>query len=305
MLRKYAVVDGKLTETENGSSILWLFTDPDTNERKTLVSDFHIDEHTLSSALDPDESARVEFENDHISLLFKYPKNYSAADQFLFRVASIGLFLFPDRLVVVLPEDVPVVGGRGFAGVNTPRAIMLKLLYRLIYRYLEHLKVINMVSDEIERKISISMENRYLLNLFSLEKSMVYYLNAIGSNGFALEKIRHACGGRLDFTAEEVALLDDIVIDNNQCYRQAEIYSNILASLMDARVSIVSNNLNILMKNLNLITIGIMVPTFVVSAFSMNVNIPMDNVAHAFWIILGLAAASVAGVIYWWKRSKL
>lgn len=304
MLRKYAVVDGKLTESDTESSILWLFTDPDTNERKTLVSDFHIDEHTLSSALDPDESARIEFESDHLAILFKYPKNYSAAEQFLFRVASIGLFLFSDRLVVVLPEDVPVVGGRGFAGVTSPRGIMLKLIYRLIYRYLEHLKVINMVSDEIERKISISMENRYLLNLFSLEKSMVYYLNAIGSNGFTLEKLRHACP-KIDFTEGDVALLDDILIDNNQCYKQAEIYSNILASLMDARVSIVSNNLNILMKNLNLITIGIMIPTFVVSAFSMNVGIPMQKWPYAFWTILGLAGLSVAGVMYWWKRWKL
>lgn len=304
MLRKYALVDGKLTESDNGASVLWLFTDPDANERKMLVADLKIDEHTLSSALDPDESSRVEFEPNHLAVLFKYPKNYSAADQFLFRIASIGLFLFSDRLVVVMPEDVPVVGGRGFAGVTSPRAIMLKLIYRLIYRYLEHLKVINMISDEIERKISQSMENRYLLNLFSLEKSMVYYLNAIGSNGFTLEKLKHVCG-KIDFNEDEVALLDDILIDNNQCYKQAEIYSNILAGLMDARVSIVSNNLNILMKNLNLITIGIMVPTFVVSAFSMNVGIPMQRYVHAFWVILGLAAASVVGVMFLWKRWKL
>jgi magnesium transporter len=222
----------------------------------------------------------------------------------LFRVASIGLFLLADRLVVVLPEDVPVVGGRAFAGVSSPAGIMLKLIYRIINRYLEHLKVINMVSDEIERKISQSMENRYLLNLFSLEKSMVYYLNAIGSNGFSLEKLRNACG-RIAFSDTDVALLDDIIIDNNQCYRQAEIYSYILASLMDARASIVSNNLNILMKNLNLITIGIMVPTFVVSAFSMNVGIPMEKWSNAFYVILGLAALSLVGVMYLWKRWKL
>jgi magnesium transporter len=304
MLRKYAAVDGKIVESANGSSILWLFTDPDANERKMLASDLHIDEHTLSSALDPEESSRIEFESDHTAILFKYPKNYSAAEQFLFRVASIGLFLFPDKLIVVLPEDVPVVGGRGFAGITSPRSILLKLINRIIQRYLEHLKVINMVSDEIERKISQSMENRYLLNLFSLEKSMVYYLNAIGSNGFTLEKLKHVCG-RIDFSEDDVALLDDILIDNNQCYRQAEIYSNILASLMDARVSIVSNNLNILMKNLNLITIGIMVPTFVVSAFSMNVAIPLQKLGYAFWLIIGLAGFSVVCVMYLWRRWKL
>src|SRR5213075_1588253 len=121
-----------------------------------------------------------------------------------------------------------------------------------------------------------------------LEKSMVYYLNAIGTNGFALEKLKNQ-EGKLGLAQDEVEMLDDIVIENNQCYKQAEIYSKILASLMDARVSIVSNNLNILMKNLNFITIGIMVPTFVVSAFSMNVRIPMEDHPHTFWLVLALA----------------
>jgi len=303
MLRKYSYIDGKLVESSASDSILWLFTDPNADEKKSLIQDLQIDEHTLISALDPDESSRIEFEPNHLAVIFKYPKNYSAADQFLFRIASIGLFLFANRLIVVIPEDVPVVGGRNFAGACSPRALMLKLMYRLIYRYLEHLKVINMISDEIEKKISISMENRYLLNLFSLEKSLVYYLNAIGTNGFTIEKLKNATA-KVGFIQSETELLDDIAIENNQCYKQAEIYSNILAGLMDARVSIVSNNLAILVKNLNYITIGIMVPTFVVSAFSMNVAIPLQKYVWAFWVVLGLAAASVVGVTVWWKRSK-
>jgi len=74
--------------------------------------------------------------------------------------------------------------------------------------------------------------------------------------------------------------------------------------MMDARVSIVSNNLNVLMKTLNIITIGIMVPTFVVSAFSMNVRIPLSGLHHAFWIIMGLAVVSVIGFMVFWKRKK-
>ncbi len=303
MLRKYAFSDGKLVETTTGEAILWLYVDPNSDERKSLVADFQIDEHTLNSSLDPDESSRLEFEPSHTAVIFKYPKNYSAADQFLFRIASIGLFLFADRLVIVIPEDIPVVGGRTFAGVCSPRGLMLKIIYRLIFRYLEHLKVINMISDEIEKKISISMENRHLLNLFSLEKSMVYYLNAIGTNGFSLEKLKNQ-SAKVGFVQAELEILDDITIENNQCYKQAEIYSNILAGLMDARVSIVSNNLNILMKNLNFLTILIMVPTFIVSAFSMNLGIPLETHRHAFWIVLGMAGLSALAVVVWWKRSK-
>jgi magnesium transporter len=99
-------------------------------------------------------------------------------------------------------------------------------------------------------------------------------------------------------------LLDDLGIENTQCYKQAEIYSSILASLMDARASIVSNNLNVLMKTLNMLTIAIMVPTFVVSAFSMNVHIPLASQGWAFWFVMVLAALSSIAWLVIWKRSR-
>ena len=98
--------------------------------------------------------------------------------------------------------------------------------------------------------------------------------------------------------------LEDLAIENQQCYKQAEIYSNILSSLMDARVSIVNNNLSVLMKTLNLITIGIMVPTFVVSAFSMNVAIPLQKNPLAFWIIMGLAGAAMVAFMAVWRSQR-
>ena len=147
------------------------------------------------------------------------------------------------------------------------------------------------------------MKNIFLINLFTLEKSLVYYLNAINSNGYVIERLKNN-SGRLGLTTENIEMLEDIIIENSQCYKQAEIYSNILAGLMDARVSIVSNNLNILMKTLNLITIGIMVPTFVVSAFSMNVKIPLSDHPFAFWIIMALAIISVAGFFLFWRSRK-
>jgi magnesium transporter len=147
------------------------------------------------------------------------------------------------------------------------------------------------------------MKNKYLINLFTLEKSLVYYLNAINSNGFVIGRLKQNAQ-RIGFSTDSIELLDDIIIENNQCYKQAEIYSNILAGLMDARVSIVSNNLNILMKTLNIITIAIMVPTFVVSAFSMNVQIPLATHPWAFWVIMGLAATSVISFMFFWRYKK-
>jgi len=118
-----------------------------------------------------------------------------------------------------------------------------------------------------------------------------------------IEKIKHNAG-KIGFGPDSIELLDDILVENTQCFKQAEIYSNILTGLMDARGTIVGNNLNVLMKTLNIITVAIMVPTFVVSAFSMNVKIPLAKLPFAFWMILGLAAVSVVAFMIFWKLKK-
>jgi len=303
MLRTYKLNDNRIVSAENGEGDIQVYINPEIEEKRFLVEELKIDEHTLNSALDPDEISRVEFEPDHIALIFKMPKSYSGEEELAFRVVSTGAFLFKDRLVIVLCEDVPVFEGKQFNRVYSLRSLFLKLVNRSAYHFMEHLKVINFLTDELEAKINKSMENRYLTNLFTLEKSLVYYLNAINSNTVVIEKLKNY-SPRIGFLTEESEFLDDILIENNQCYRQAEIYSNILASLMDARVSIVSNNLNILIKILNIITICIMIPTFVVSAFFMNVGIPLQGNPLAFWIIMAMAFISALGVMLIWRFKK-
>jgi len=304
MLKTYCLSGCKIQESEGENGTVMVFVAPDEGERRHLVEQYKLDEHTLSSSLDPDELARLEFEPDHVAVIYKRPKNYYATQELAFRVVSSGLFLFKERLIVVQPEDIYLFDGKPFSRVRSLPELMLKLISRSVFHFLEHLKVINSLSDELEQKVNTAMENRYLINLFALEKSLVYYLNALNGNGVLCEKLRHS-GSKIGFQQEEMEYLDDVIVENSQCYRQAEIYSNILASLMDARASIVGNNLNVLMKRLNLITIGIMVPTFVVSAFSMNVGIPLSSHAYAFWLIMGLAAVSVVGfMFFWWRRGS-
>lgn len=300
MKRYFSIVDRKLQEGGGPESPVWLVTVPTEEEQKSLVTELKIDEHTLHCALDPDEPARLEYEPDHTAIIFNRPKNYSEKDKFLFKIGSLGLFLFEKRLVIVTVDEIPLIGGKGFNAVDSASDVLLRVLNRAIGHFLEHLKVINMIADDIEKKINSSMENKHLLNLFSLEKSLVYYLNAITGNDAVLTRLKNSAG-RLGFSPALVEFLEDVIIENSQCYRQAEIYSNILASLMDARASIVSNNLNILMKTLNLITIVIMVPTLVVSVFSMNVTIPLEQHHLAFWIIMALVLFSGVGVVMWWN----
>jgi magnesium transporter len=204
-------------------------------------------------------------------------------------------------MVVILSDsDIPLVDERRFSKMSSLKIFVLRLLNYSIYHFTEHLKIINRISDEIEAKIESSMKNEYLIYMFSLGKGLTYYLNAINSNDMLLRRLQSSRS--LAFDETERDLLDDLMIENQQCLRQAEIYSNILANMTGARASIVSNNLNILMKTLNILTVGIMVPTFVVSAFSMNVPIPMSEFPGAFLVIMGLAGMSVAGFMWFYKK---
>lgn len=261
MIKRYKLDNGQLVQTEAETPLVWLLIDPNEDEKQWVVSSFGLDEHNLASAFDPEEPARMELEPDHLELIFKRPKNYSSRDQFLFKVSSMGLFLFKDKLIIAISEDLNLFTGKYFKHVDGIREIFLKLIYNAIFHFMEHLKIINMIADEIERKINSSMENKYLLNLFTLEKSLVYYLNAANANTYVIERLKHSAE-KLAFSPRSVEFLDDIIIENNQCSRQAEIYSNILAGLMDARASIVSNNLNILMKEMNAVVIAVAVPSF-------------------------------------------
>ena len=301
MVKGLLIDNGRLVEGPAERSHLLVYIRPDEAEKRYLVDELKIDEHTLNSALDPDELSRLEFEPEHVAVILKRPKRYSAEDQFVFKVSSTGVFLFKDRLIIAMDEDAPLFEGRPYTKLQSPQDVILRLIYRSIFHFIDHLRVINSISTAIENQINTSMENKHLLNLFVLEKSLVYYLNAISSNAVLIDRLRNNAP-RLGFTPENLEFLDDIAIENNQCREQANIYSQVLAGLMDARASIVGNNLNMLMKTLNVITIAIMVPTFVVSAFSMNVTIPIQHHPMAFWIIMGLAAASMGLVVLMWRH---
>jgi magnesium transporter len=303
MLKKYEILENKFVESTKENSPISLYINPDESEKKYLVEELKIDEHTLNSSLDPDELSRLEFEPEHIAIILKRPRNYSGKDSLLFKTTSQGMFLFNDKLIIILSEDMNIFEGKHIIKIKSIKDLTLKIIFGAVYHFLEHLKIFNSISDELEKKVNTSMGNKYLINLFTLEKSLVYYLNAINSNSLVFEKLKYY-SQKIGLNEEEIEMLEDLNIENTQCYRQSEIYSNILASLMDARVSIVSNNINLLMKTLNIITILIMVPTLVVSAFSMNVRIPLSDHPHAFYIIMGFALVSVISVVLIWKKMK-
>lgn len=271
MRANYDIIEGRLVPTEDANSRIQVFIDPNETERMYLIGELSLDEHTLASALDPDELSRIEFEPNHLAVIFKQPKHYSADDNFLFRVSSIGLYLFQDRLIAVLSDDISIFDqGRDMSNITGGLPELLtRLLARSVSQFLGHIRTISALVTELEHKLEKTMRNEHLLHLFKLNQSMTYYLSAISSNGTLIDRLR-GYSAKIGFMAEHNELLEDLGVDNAQCYKQAEIYSVILAGLMDARAAVVNNNLNLLMKRLTILTVIFLPLNVIASVFGMS-----------------------------------
>jgi len=256
MIKPFDILNNALVPSANPGAPVLLAVNPDAAEAEALKRDFGIDEHSLLSAFDPEEESRVEIDGDSIVIIWKRPMNYSGQDNFFFNVASVGIFLSKGRLAVVLSEDVSLLpaDSRRAWKIAAPLDVMLAYLYETIHHYLEHLKVIRMISRDLQQKLNTSMENEHLIQMFNLSESLVYYTNAINGNGGVLNRLKlHA--EKAGFPKPVCDFLDDLIIENNQCFRQTEIYATVFSGLMDARGSLVNNNMNVLLRNLTIINI--------------------------------------------------
>lgn len=254
MIKRYAILNNTLAESDGGNVIVCI--NPDQQERASLCSTYRIDEHTLASALDPDEVSRIEAAESTTTLIWKRAMNCSAKDNFYFNVGSFGIFLTQEHLVIVTDEEIPLIGSglRHNVRFSTPVELMMAILLGTIQHYLGHLKVIKMIAHDLQKRINTSMANEHLIQMFNLSESLVYYTNAISGNGIVLGRLR-TLADKLKYEQRIIEMLDDIIIENNQCYKQAEIYSTVFSGLMDARGSLVNNNMSMLLKNLTIINI--------------------------------------------------
>jgi magnesium transporter len=300
MLQQYSIVNGRIVQGGEGQLPIDIYVSPDDAEKSKLLGDFGIDEHTLASSVDPDEPPRLELEPNHTAIIIKYPKNYSADDNFLFKVKSMGIFVFSNRVVLVVSDNVQMFTGKLGLNVNTVQDVLLKVLFQTVRHFESHLRVINMCSEEIEGEINEAIGNRSLLNMFTLEKGLVYYVNALSGNGRVIERIK-VNASKLGLTADNLELLDDLAIENSQSLDQAQVYSQVLSGLMDARASIVSNNLNVMMKNMNAIVIAVGIPTFFTGVGGMSEFTGMvgENYKWVAYPIFILIMIGLGFLVFW------
>lgn len=265
----FEIRNGSIVTASPDAATIHVFAAPNEAEKQQILTTLQIDRYDLESALDVDEISRIEFGPSRVYAIWKRPMSASFDERLRLEVISVGLFLDAKGLTVVTGDENIPFGSKEFYGVNSPSDVMLRFLLHTVRHYLSHLKTIKQITQELESKISTSMENRYLLQMFALGESLIYYLNAIEANGAVLAKLRSGAE-KVPLAPAQVESLDDVALDNQQCARQAQIYSTILSGLMDARGTLVNNNMNVLLKNLTLINVVFLPLNLIASVWGMS-----------------------------------
>ncbi len=300
---------GGIQETAEIVKGCWVnLISPTEEEINYTASQLQIPLDFLKDPLDEEERSRIEKEDDNILIIINMP--LVIRDEFerpIYDTIPLGMNLTKDCFVTVCLKDNPIFHlfsqnkVKQFFTYKKTR-FALQMLYLIATSYLRYLKQINKKTDEIESELHQSMKNKELFTLLNLEKSLVYFTTSLKSNNIVMQKMLRS--NYLKMYDDDKELLEDVIIENQQAIEMAETHTSILSGMMDAFASVISNNLNMVMKFLTSFTIILALPTMVASFYGMNVPIPFQDYPHAFFIaiIISVIFASVTAFIFWKKR---
>ncbi len=301
--------DNVLCELNAAEKGAWIhMCDPSDEEVTRVHEELEVPEDFLRAALDKEEAARVESEEGATLVVVDIPIVVPEGNSFLYETVPIGIILTEENIVTVCLEDTPIVEElyskkiRGFDTCKKTR-FLLQLLYKISAKFLQYLRQIDKTSTQVERSMHKSMKNRALLQMLKLEKSLVFFSTSLKSNEMVLERIQR--GSMIRKYPDDKDLLEDVIIENKQAIEMCKIYRDILKGTTDAFASIISNNLNSVMKLLAAITIVLSIPTMFASFWGMNVGVPWEGQVSGFWIVLGLSLLVSAGVGFILYKKKM
>jgi magnesium transporter len=304
MLDHYTLDRGALLPCDSSDAQITIVSAPSESEKQALMASLGLTRHDLESALDSEEIPRSEFRPDGPFVVWKRPDNVSFQQQLKFDVSSVGFRLKDGKLTVIMSERAMDFSASEFHGLATVNEFILRFFLHTVRHFLGHLRATKMLTNELQAKLNYSQENRYLLQMISLGESFAYYINALAGNAAVLGKLQ-AAGEKWPLTRAQLDLLDDILIENNQCLRQTEVTSAVLSGLMDARSSIINNNVNVLLKKLTLINV-VFLPLNLIASIggmseysSMTRGLPLP-VSYAIFVF----AMIISGMATWWLLSR-
>lgn len=307
MIRIFKSEDGVIREKQTRENGCWIaLTNPSEAEIQEIARDYGLDPDHVKASLDDEERARIEVEDTYSLILVDIPSIAKKDGKDSFVTIPLGILTPGEAIITVCLEETPVLtafmDGRVKAFfTNMKTRFILQILYRNASLFLQYLRVIDKRSGEVESELHKSTRNKELIQLLELEKSLVYFTTSLRSNEVVLEKLLK--NEKIKKYPEDTDLLEDVIIENKQAIEMANIYSGILSGTMDAFASVISNNLNIVMKFLATVTIVMSIPTMIASFYGMNVStsgMPFANSPYGFAIIIGITAllSLVAALIF-------
>lgn len=275
----------KLTEKNTWIHLL----NPTEDEISTIINSFNIPEEHVRAALDEEEKARLEIDDDLILLIIDVPV-HDENNRCSFTTLPLGIILLNDNIITISTTQFNLLNDfiqgkvKSFFTFKKTRFI-LQLLFKNSTYFLLYLKQIGRISDNIEKQLKNSMRNQELMLLLELEKSLVYFTTSLKSNEAVLERMMRT--EIVKKYPDDLELLEDVIIETKQAIEMANIYFSILSGTRDAFSSVISNNLNVVMKKLTSLTIIFAIPTIVSGLWGMNVDgIPFSENPNGFLLVI-------------------
>jgi len=309
--KKYEGTLQKLTAIEDGC---WVNIAPplDNNEIEHLGKELGIPLDFFSDSIDIDEQSRFEREDDVDLVVLNVPvfKQDESEEDAHYITAPIGVISVKGIIITISAYKNPILdfflkrNVKAFDPSNHGD-FLLRLFDKTIHYFLLYLKKINHERNAYQKELYNSSRNTELAKMLNLQKSLVYFSTSLRDNEQLIEKIKRTDFIKIRQNEEASDFLEDILIDNKQAREMTDIYTNILNGTMDAFASIISNNLNQVMKRLTSVTIVLMVPTLVASFFGMNVDLPFEKYPHAFPMTIGFSILLSFIVVYIFRKNKL
>jgi magnesium transporter len=308
MIQAYKVVDQRFIPAITPDEAFWIHLEsPSPEEANKILKKYDLPEDFITDLQDADENSRMEYEDGSVLIIVRVPLYYKHRTATVsFATAPLGIVATQDKLITISFYDSEVLtqylDGKHRPFAITQQSFLLNINLRTAIYYLKFLKEINRRTTQIENELHQSMRNKELIRLLRMEKSLVFFNTALKSNEIILERLQRSRWLHNDPEAED--MIDDVIIENKQAIEMANIYSSILSGMMDAFASIISNNLNVVMKFLTSVTIILALPTLIASIYGMNVHLPFQDSNFAFAIVMGFSIAMSILLVLVFIRKK-
>ncbi len=315
MIQYYEKDTGKIAELDSRKPGCWINVSPpfSPDELRQLADTLDIPLDFLTDSLDVDERSRYEREEEGNLILLNTPilNENENENEAYYTTVPIGIVLTADHLVTISAAVNPVldifIEGRvkNFSTINQPKFV-LQLFEQVVYRFLACLKKLNLKRNLIEQELYNSSKNAELKQLLRIEKSLVYFVNSLSSNELLKMKMKRTDFLRIQDDEDMMDLFEDVIIDNSQALEMSNVHTNILNGTMEAYASIISNNLNVVIQRLTLITLILMVPTLIASYYGMNLqNLPLANSEGGFYYVIAISIVLSLMLAWVFRRRKL